>query len=72
MDHKLSTLFLRLAVVFILLGVCLGYWMGMTHNFTLSPVQAGGSDPVVKTTSWSSSTGSISIPGRTVAVLLQP
>lgn len=40
MDHKLSTLFLRLAVVFILLGVCLGYWMGMTHNFTLSPVHA--------------------------------
>ena len=41
-------------------------------TFTLSPVQAGGADPVVKTTSWSSSTGSITIPGRTVAVLLQP
>ena len=41
-------------------------------TFALSPVQAGGSDPVVKTTTWSSSTGSITIPGRTVAVLLQP
>ena len=40
MDHKLSSLFLRLAVVFIVLGVCLGYWMGMTHDFTLSPVHA--------------------------------
>ena len=40
MDHKLSSLFLRLAVVFILIGVGLGYWMGATHNFTLSPVHA--------------------------------
>lgn len=40
MDHRLSSLFLRLAVVFILLGVCLGYWMGLTHDFTLSPVHA--------------------------------
>ncbi|HEV2082095.1 MAG TPA: hypothetical protein VGR32_06530 [Brevundimonas sp.] len=40
MDHKLSTLFLRLAVVFILIGVGLGYAMGATHDFTLSPVHA--------------------------------
>lgn len=40
MDHKLSALFLRLAVVFILIGVGLGYWMGATHNFLLSPVHA--------------------------------
>ncbi len=40
MDQKLSSLFLRLAVVFIVLGVCLGYWMGVTHDFTLSPVHA--------------------------------
>lgn len=40
MDQKLSSLFLRLAVVFIVLGVCLGYGMGVTHDFTLSPVHA--------------------------------
>ena len=38
----------------------------------LSPVQADGSDPVVKTTTWSSGTGTVTVPGRTVAVLLQP
>ena len=41
-------------------------------RFALSPVQAAGSDPVVKTTTWTSSTGTVTIPGRTVAVLLQP
>lgn len=37
---KLSNLFLRLAVLFVLTGVGLGYWMGMTHQFLLSPVHA--------------------------------
>ena len=41
-------------------------------TYALSPVQAGGADPVVKTTSWSSAAGSVTIAGRTVAVLLQP
>jgi hypothetical protein len=39
---------------------------------SLSPVQAGGADPVVKTTTWDSSTGTVIVPGRTVAVLVQP
>ncbi|MBO9502158.1 hypothetical protein [Brevundimonas sp. A19_0] len=37
---KLSNLFLRLAVAFALLGVGLGYFMGATHQFLLSPVHA--------------------------------
>jgi hypothetical protein len=37
---KLSNLFLRLAALFVLTGVGLGYWMGMTHQFLLSPVHA--------------------------------
>ena len=37
---SVSATFLRLSVLFVLLGVCLGYWMGMTHNFTVSPVHA--------------------------------
>ncbi len=41
-------------------------------SLTLSPVQAGGADPVVKQTRWSSAHGSVTIPGRTAAVLLQP
>ena len=36
----MSNSFLRLAVLFVLLGVCLGYWMGATHNFLVSPVHA--------------------------------
>ncbi len=36
----MSNVFLRLSVLFVLLGVCLGYWMGMTHNFIVSPVHA--------------------------------
>jgi pullulanase-type alpha-1,6-glucosidase len=41
-------------------------------SLSLSPVQAGGSDPVVKQTTWTSATGTVTVPGRTVAVLLQP
>jgi hypothetical protein len=37
---RLSDYFLRLAVAFALMGVGLGYWMGMTHQFLLSPVHA--------------------------------
>ena len=37
---RLSNNFLRLAVVFILIGVGLGYYMGATQNFTAAPVHA--------------------------------
>ncbi|MFN7129408.1 MAG: hypothetical protein ACK4OJ_10125 [Brevundimonas sp.] len=37
---NLSTAFLRLAVLFAALGVSLGYFMGVTHDFTISPVHA--------------------------------
>ena len=37
---RLSNAFLRLAVVFILIGVGLGYYMGSTQNFTAAPVHA--------------------------------
>lgn len=36
----MSNAFLRLSVLFVVLGVSLGYWMGATHNFTVSPVHA--------------------------------
>jgi len=37
---RLSNAFLRLAVVFIVIGVSLGYYMGATQNFTASAVHA--------------------------------
>ena len=37
---KASALFLRTAVVAVLVGSCLGLAMGMTHDFTLSAVHA--------------------------------
>jgi|JI10StandDraft_1071094.scaffolds.fasta_scaffold06400_2 pullulanase-type alpha-1,6-glucosidase len=40
-------------------------------SLSLSPVQAGGADPVVKTATWTASTGTAGVPGRTVAVFLQ-
>jgi pullulanase-type alpha-1,6-glucosidase len=40
--------------------------------YELSPIQVAGSDEVVKTTSWVQSTGTITIPARTVAVLVAP
>lgn len=40
MDHRLSNRFLRLAVLFALFGVGMGYWMGATEQFTASPVHA--------------------------------
>lgn len=38
----------------------------------LSPVQAQGSDAVVKTATWDAATGSAAVPARTVAVFVQP
>ncbi|MEU8227533.1 pullulanase-type alpha-1,6-glucosidase [Kribbella sp. NPDC048915] len=40
-------------------------------DLSLSPVQAAGSDPVVKQTTWSAATGTATVPARTVAVLVQ-
>ncbi|TQJ49608.1 pullulanase-type alpha-1,6-glucosidase [Phycicoccus sp. SLBN-51] len=37
----------------------------------LSPVQANGSDPVVKTSGWDAASGSATVPARTVAVFVQ-
>ena len=42
------------------------------QNYTLSPIQAGGTDPIVKTTSWDATTGTVTVPARTVAVLVSP
>jgi pullulanase/glycogen debranching enzyme len=41
------------------------------HRLSLSPVQARGSDPVVRSTTWASSTGTVTVPARTVAVLVE-
>ncbi|HEX7223745.1 MAG TPA: alpha-1,6-glucosidase domain-containing protein, partial [Candidatus Limnocylindrales bacterium] len=40
------------------------------RDFALTPALAQGSDPVVKTTSWDAATGTITVPARTVAVLV--
>jgi pullulanase/glycogen debranching enzyme len=40
-------------------------------SMALHPVQAGGSDPVVKQASFDAGTGTFSVPGRTVAVFVQ-
>ncbi len=45
---------------------------GLTGRWRLSPVQAGGADPVVKAASWNPSTAGFDVPGRTVAVFVQP
>lgn len=39
-------------------------------RYRLSSVQAQGSDPVVKGTTWDRSTGTVTVPARTVAVLV--
>ncbi|GEK22274.1 pullulanase-type alpha-1,6-glucosidase [Cellulomonas xylanilytica] len=41
------------------------------HRLSLSPVQAKGSDPVVKGTTWDKRTGTVTVPPRTVAVLVE-
>ncbi|USQ77056.1 pullulanase-type alpha-1,6-glucosidase [Ornithinimicrobium cryptoxanthini] len=40
-------------------------------SLSLSPVQAGGADEVVKTSSWDAASGILSVPARTVAVFVQ-
>ncbi|MET0447681.1 MAG: pullulanase-type alpha-1,6-glucosidase, partial [Aeromicrobium sp.] len=40
------------------------------RSFTLTPAQANGSDDVVKTTAWSAASGTVTVPPRTVAVLV--
>ncbi|MBD7940730.1 hypothetical protein [Brevundimonas guildfordensis] len=40
MDHRLSNRLLRLAVIFALIGMGLGYWMGASRDFTAAPVHA--------------------------------
>ena len=40
------------------------------RDFALTPAQAQGADPVVKTTTWDAVTGSVTVPARTVAVLV--
>ncbi|WP_130014304.1 pullulanase-type alpha-1,6-glucosidase [Serinicoccus sediminis] len=42
------------------------------EQLELSPVQAGGADEVVKDASWDPSTGTATVPARTVAVFVQP
>jgi pullulanase-type alpha-1,6-glucosidase len=42
------------------------------QSLSLSPIQAAGSDPVVKQTTWTTADGTVSVPARTVAVLVQP
>lgn len=41
-------------------------------TYTLSPVQAAGADDVVRTTTWDAATGTVTVPARTVAVLVRP
>jgi pullulanase/glycogen debranching enzyme len=40
-------------------------------SLALSPVQAGGSDPVVEGATWDANSASATVPGRTVAVFVQ-
>ncbi|GCE75801.1 pullulanase-type alpha-1,6-glucosidase [Cellulomonas biazotea] len=40
-------------------------------RYTLSTVQAKGSDPVVRATTWDRATGTVTVPARTVAVLVE-
>ncbi|MGC5224587.1 pullulanase-type alpha-1,6-glucosidase [Micromonospora sp. DT81.3] len=40
------------------------------RSFTLTPALAHGSDPVVKTTAWDPATGTLTLPARTAAVLV--
>ena len=48
---------------------CLGELAG--RDFRLSPIQARGADDVVKRTGFDRSTGTVNVPARTVAVLVQ-
>ncbi|AEG43559.1 pullulanase-type alpha-1,6-glucosidase [Isoptericola variabilis] len=42
------------------------------RDYALSPVQAGGSDDVVRGTTWDEASGTVTVPARTVAVLVDP
>ena len=42
------------------------------RDFRLSPVQAEGADDVVRRTGFDRSTGTVNVPARTVAVLVEP
>ena len=44
---------------------------GLSGAWTLTPVQSGGSDPVVKTAAWDARGATLTVPGRTVAVFVQ-
>ena len=41
------------------------------RSFALTPAQANGADAVVKTTTWDAATGTVTVPARSVAVLVQ-
>jgi pullulanase-type alpha-1,6-glucosidase len=41
-------------------------------RLSLSPVQAGGVDPVVKTSRWDAASATLTVPARTVAVFVEP
>ncbi|HEY3438299.1 MAG TPA: pullulanase-type alpha-1,6-glucosidase, partial [Actinotalea sp.] len=41
-------------------------------DYRLSPVLASGSDPTVKATTWDRTAGAVTVPARTVAVLVDP
>ncbi|WP_432456825.1 pullulanase-type alpha-1,6-glucosidase [Cellulomonas iranensis] len=41
------------------------------RRYVLSPVQAAGADPVVRTTAYDRGTGTVTVPARTVAVLVE-
>nr|WP_245534481.1 pullulanase-type alpha-1,6-glucosidase [Xylanimonas cellulosilytica] len=41
------------------------------HRYTLSPIQAKGADAVVRETRWNAKTGTVTVPARTVAVLVE-
>ncbi len=42
------------------------------RRYALSPVQARGADPVVRGTAYDRATGAVTVPARTVAVLVEP
>ena len=44
---------------------------GVSGSWALSPVQASGADPVVKTAAWDARASTFTVPGRTVAVFVQ-
>jgi pullulanase/glycogen debranching enzyme len=41
-------------------------------DYLLSPIQAAGSDPIVKTSTYDAGTGSFTVPARSVAVFIAP